>query len=380
MKEQCEFEKNNLIKVSVIIPIYNMEKYIEQCISSIINQTLHEIEIICVDDGSTDSSLEILKKFAIRDKRIIIYQQQNSGVAVARNKGIELARGEYLSILDADDFFDKDMLLNSYNSIKNLESDICVFRTMEFNELDGTTDYLKTSIRDSLLPTPDTFVFTPEVIQDRLFSIFTLWAWDKLFKTSFIKKNKILFQNQRTTNDAGFVAIALALSNQINICNTAFAIHRYNRKDSLSVTREKSWNCFNEAFKFIESRLTKEGLFDKYYHAMQNWVLDFSIWNLITISGVHKEDVFNLIKNEVFVKYQIWENSKDYFVFPDRYEHSKLIQKYSFSKYLREYHRNEKRNKLINKFKKLNRYIKSNGVIWTAVFCTKKIIKKIIKH
>lgn len=368
------------IKVSVIIPIYNMEKYIEQCISSIINQTLKEIEIICVDDGSTDSSLEILKKFAIRDKRIIIYQQKNSGVAVARNKGIELARGEYLSILDADDFFDKDMLLNSYNSIKNLESDICVFRTMKFNELDGTTDYLKTSIRDSLLPTPDTFVFTPEVIQDRLFSIFTLWAWDKLFKTSFIKKNKILFQNQRTTNDAGFVAVALALSKQINICNTAFAIHRYNRKDSLSVTREKSWNCFNEAFKFIEARLTKEGLFDKYYHAMQNWVLDISIWNLITISGVHKEDVFNLIKNEVFVKYQIWENSKDYFVFPDRYEHSKLIQKYSFSKYLREYHRNEKRNKLINKFKKINRYIKSNGVIWTAVFCTKKIIKKIIKH
>lgn len=93
-----------MIKVSVIIPVYNVEKYLEECLDSIINQTLKEIEIICIDDGSTDSSLNVLENYKKKDKRIIVLQQQNLGAGAARNKGLDLARGKYLSFLDADDF------------------------------------------------------------------------------------------------------------------------------------------------------------------------------------------------------------------------------------------------------------------------------------
>ena len=92
-------------KISVIIPVYNVEEYLAQCLETVINQTLKDIEIICIDDGSTDNSLYILKKFAEKDKRITILKQKNLHSGVARNAGLAAAKGKYLSFLDSDDFF-----------------------------------------------------------------------------------------------------------------------------------------------------------------------------------------------------------------------------------------------------------------------------------
>ena len=99
------------IKVSVIIPVYNSEKYIGTCLDSIINQTLQEIEIICVNDGSTDRTSEILQFYREKDSRIKIIEQENAGAGAARNYGLRNSSGEYLSFLDADDFFENDMML-----------------------------------------------------------------------------------------------------------------------------------------------------------------------------------------------------------------------------------------------------------------------------
>ena len=99
-----------MIKVSVIMPVYNVEKYLHQCMDSLVQQTLTDIEIICVDDGSTDNSLAILQEYAQRDSRIIVLQQKNSGAGVARNTGMKIVKGEYLAIVDSDDFFELDML------------------------------------------------------------------------------------------------------------------------------------------------------------------------------------------------------------------------------------------------------------------------------
>lgn len=98
-------------KVSVIIPIYNAEKYIEECLESVINQTLKEFEIICIDDGSTDRSLEIISKYKQKDKRIIVLQQKNSGSGIARNAGIKKSNGKYISFLDADDNYPSTKVL-----------------------------------------------------------------------------------------------------------------------------------------------------------------------------------------------------------------------------------------------------------------------------
>lgn len=103
-------EEKNIPKVSVVIPVYNTENYLKECLNSIMNQTLDEIEIICINDGSKDNSLELLLEAASKDHRISVYTQKNSGLSVTRNRGAELANGKYIYFMDSDDILDKNAL------------------------------------------------------------------------------------------------------------------------------------------------------------------------------------------------------------------------------------------------------------------------------
>jgi len=109
--------------ISVIIPIYNSEKYLKRCIDSIINQTYKNIEIICINDGSTDESYNILKQYEIKDNRIIILNKLNQGVSSARNDGIRISKGQYITFVDSDDWLELDAIENMVYLAKNKESD-----------------------------------------------------------------------------------------------------------------------------------------------------------------------------------------------------------------------------------------------------------------
>ena len=116
-------------KISVIIPVYNTEKYLRQCLDTVVAQTLKDIEIILVDDGSTDDSLLICREYARKDDRIHVYHQENQGAGPARNYGIKVAKGQYFSFLDADDLFKLDMLERLYDKCSVTDSDICICRS-----------------------------------------------------------------------------------------------------------------------------------------------------------------------------------------------------------------------------------------------------------
>lgn len=124
----------NKIKVSVIVPVYNQEKYLEQCVKSILVQTLHEAEFIFVDDGSTDSSLSMLKEYEKQDSRVKVITQENGGAGKARNTGLSVARGEYLSFLDSDDFFEPDMLEKAVAALEDSKADFVVFHSDQWWE------------------------------------------------------------------------------------------------------------------------------------------------------------------------------------------------------------------------------------------------------
>lgn len=111
-------------KISVIVPVYNVEKYLSKCLNSLVNQTLKELEIICVNDGSTDNSGQILENFAQKDTRIKVFSQENSGQSVARNVAIEHSTGEYLGFVDSDDWVDLDYFEKLYNTAKDFDCDI----------------------------------------------------------------------------------------------------------------------------------------------------------------------------------------------------------------------------------------------------------------
>ena len=111
------------IKVSVIIPVYNVEKYIERCLESVIHQTLKEIEIIIINDGSSDSTSKKIEKF-LGDNRVIYIKTENKGQSAARNKGLQIAKGEYVGFVDSDDYIDLDFYEKLYKRIKETNSDI----------------------------------------------------------------------------------------------------------------------------------------------------------------------------------------------------------------------------------------------------------------
>ena len=103
-------------KISVIIPVYNVEKYLPECLESILNQNFQDFEIICVDDGSTDRSLDILQEYKRKDDRFVILQQRHAGAGAARNHGIKLAEGKYIQFLDSDDYFEPTLLETIFTS------------------------------------------------------------------------------------------------------------------------------------------------------------------------------------------------------------------------------------------------------------------------
>ena len=123
--------------VSVLIPVYNVEKYLSRCLDSLINQTLTDIEIICVNDGSTDGSLKILKQYQEKDNRIVIVDKKNGGLPSARNAGLDRARGQYVGFVDSDDYVEPSMFETLYKTAKKKNSEVVICGAQIFPRLRG---------------------------------------------------------------------------------------------------------------------------------------------------------------------------------------------------------------------------------------------------
>lgn len=298
-------------KISVIIPVYNVEKYLSECLDSVINQTLQDIEIICVNDESTDGSLAILEKYAKKDSRITVLSQKNAGAGAARNKGLEIARGEYLSFLDSDDFFELDMLDKAYNTCQRENADFVVFRSNRFD--DRTKRYISCdwTINRRLLPSKKTFCYKD--ISKNIFRLFNGWAWDKLYKHEFAQANNLRFQEQRTTNDLLFVFTALVKAQRITVLEEILAHQRINNTSSLSNTREKSWNCFYSALIALRDELQTMGIYEEVKQSYINYALHFSLWNVNTIKGPTYEKLYNALRDEYFDELGVSKYPKDFF-------------------------------------------------------------------
>jgi glycosyltransferase involved in cell wall biosynthesis len=309
-------------KVSVIIPVYNAEKYLRQCMDSILVQTLSEIEIICVDDGSTDGSKCILEEYARRDTRIRIFSQKNAGAGAARNTGMLYARGEYLSFLDADDFFEPDMLLLAYEKAKKANADILVFGSDQYLDDKEIFQNVSWTIRRHAIPPYRPMTY--RTFTDNVFKVFVGWTWDKLFSRKFVFDHVLKFQEQRTSNDLLFVFTAIVVANRIEVFDQILIHQRRNNKASLSNTREQSWFCFYDALDALRYNLIQLG---KYYELEQdfiNYALHFSLWNLNTIHGEKKKVLYEKLRKEWFYDLKIAGHSQTYFY--DKKEYAKYLE------------------------------------------------------
>jgi len=246
-------------KVSVIIPVYNTEKYLKKCLNSIINQTLKDIEIICINDGSTDNSLKILENYAQKDDRIIIQNQKNSGAGSARNKGISLARGECLYFIDSDDFVDITLLEKMYNQITKTNADICLCKRTDYDELRNKYYEITDSLKINLLPST---TFNVIDISDRIFQFCAIGVFSKIFRSTFIKSNNIEFQNLSSCNDVFFYCATLSLANLVTYIDEPLVISVRCRKGSISSKRGSKINNILIAGNKVKEFLVAHNCFD----------------------------------------------------------------------------------------------------------------------
>jgi len=301
--------------ISVIMPVYNVQAYLRPCLESILSQTLKEIEIICVNDGSTDGSVDILQEYAQKDARVVLIDRPHEGAAPARNEGIRLARGAYLSILDSDDIFLPDMLEKLYQRALATEADIVICRSCTLNTQTG-----------QLTPTPWTLKYLPtkaifsyKDLIPYVFDFCVGWSWDKLYRRDFVCKHRLQFQNLRSTNDAYFVFMSICLADKITVIEDVLIQHRKNSGSQLSETRDKDPLCFLKACDAIRDELQRRGLYADLEQSYLNWVINFSLWHLDTLSPQSRALVKTELEQHFFPKIGAYEKPKNYFYHPRLY-------------------------------------------------------------
>lgn len=275
--------------VSVIIPAYNAADYIEQTLNSVCSQTLEDIEVIVVDDGSTDETRAIVSSFVERDRRVTLIEQANQFAGIARNNGMDKASGDYLYFLDADDYIEPDALENMLGAIRETGADIAIARSEGFDN-QSSDKWLIGGVLENI---PCNRLVTQREYAAHLFSSFIGWPWDKLFRKSFIDKTGLRFQALRTTNDALFVFGALAMASGVVGVDSVLFHHRSNNKISLEGTRTRSWGNAIAAMESIHELLLSSEETKACLPSFNNWILNYSCWTINTLPDKEADGYLN---------------------------------------------------------------------------------------
>ena len=296
--------------VSVIVSVYNGEKYLTECLESILAQTLENIEIICVNDASTDSTPRILETY--QEKLTIITNTRNCMAGESRNKGLRAASGEYVIFLDADDIFEPDMLEKAYNKAKSCDADICIFKEDLFvDNLEKRSNYL---YAEALMEQLGKKVFFPPLeLAEALFNLWNGWAWDKLFRRKFVIDAGIEFPDIQTSEDGFFVHAAMASAERISMLNEVLVHHRTGDTGSLSNTRDHAWESCLIYLKKLREYLIDRNLFSAFEKSYINWASSFLYWNYQTLSEISRGKLAAVMRRFFLTDLFIEQYGADFF-------------------------------------------------------------------
>lgn len=321
--------------VSVVIPVYNSEKYLYECIDSLITQTLHCCEFIFVDDGSTDSSLEILKAYQKVDCRISVFRQANKHAGVARNNGLSHARGEFITFLDSDDIMLPYALEEFYRRAVTTGADIVISSAYKFEKKDGYKEVAGWCLRKEFLP------FKPEFSVNNyskyLFQITAGAPWGKIYRRSLIQENGIIFPTLPRAEDFHFVYWSFAVAKRIVTIDDQLIMYRIiNESGSLENAKDKYPLAPIDGYILLWDKICELGKEETLKATFNNIIVSGVSYNLRTMkTGEGFEKLFNAFRNEVVEKFDLDFSSSDSFYFKGDYAYLKEIyEANSFSDYM----------------------------------------------
>ena len=297
--------------LSVIIPVYNVENYLNECLDSVTSQTLEDMEIICIDDGSTDNSLNILKEYSKKDKRIKIITKENGGQATARNLGIKEAQGEYIAFVDSDDFIEPTMFEKLYTKAKdnNLDIAMCKIATYD-NQTEEIKDnvwyYMLGVFRDfekDIFNHKDTKEFTCHI---------AVTPYNKIYKTTLLKENNILFPEGLIFEDEKFFYDTYLRAKRVSIVDEFLYYYRINRKGStVDTIKDNDFSDIVPISKLIRETFKETDNYEDYKILLSNRFIHLQLARFTQTSQKYKENFFNLLKSdleEVLADRTIYDN------------------------------------------------------------------------
>jgi len=280
-------------KVSIIVPIYNVENYLARCLDTCLSQTYEDIEVICINDGSTDLSYEILKHYEKFDSRIKIIDKQNGRLSSARNAGLEVAKGDYILFVDSDDYISSTTVERLYNNAKANDSDVVIFDYVNWNEKQNCANiYTNTEISNKYINTP----FNCDTIDVNEYRYIFVATWNKLYKRSLIKEIK--FFEGVIYEDIPYWAEVYTKAKKITYIPEPFYYYRTNRTGR--IMEQGGENLFNiiPVYEKAEKAFKDAGKWDKYKHSFHIALMNDYLLKLRTISPDLKEKLFQLYKSQ----------------------------------------------------------------------------------
>ncbi|WNX83430.1 ATP-grasp fold amidoligase family protein [Agathobaculum sp. NTUH-O15-33] len=281
--------------VSVVIPVYNAQHYLEQCLESVMHQTLKEIEIICVDDGSIDNSLKILYSYQQKDSRIKIYTQKNQFAGVARNNGFALSKGKYVLFMDSDDFCEKSLLEQTVKIAEEYLADIVVFDHYRYDE-QSTSLELKKDINKSVLP-QQFKTFSYKDCPQRIMSIINPVPWNKLIRSNFLKNNHLSFETLSSTNDITFSSMCAVSASKIAYIEKPLIYYRVNFEGSITSSKCNKLSNVIRALLLTYEHAHKLDYYKKVEQSVQYFIISNLYFSLNNYAGARYskgyEDFYN---------------------------------------------------------------------------------------
>lgn len=288
-------QENGDIKISVIMPIYNAGEYLARAISDVLSQTMSDsIELICVNDGSTDDSFDILEDIDHQDGRITLISEENFGPSVARNKGLKVASGKYVMFLDADDMFEPTLLETLYELAERDNLDVAVTGYDIYNDS-----------QNRLFPAteePNAAIFAGGVVTsknehpDHILSSTTGYVWNKLYRTSFLRDKKLAFDpDLYVFEDVHFVCCAMATAERVGMADGIHVHHRIYSEQSRATLFRKYYGQVPVVYSKIKEFLMQRGMYVPLKRGFLNLSAGrcYKIYNLLWNDG--KERLWNML-------------------------------------------------------------------------------------
>lgn len=335
-------------KVSIIIPVYNEKKFIKNCLSCCINQTLEDIEIIVVDDKSTDNTVEIVKDIMEEDSRIrLIELDKNYRQGYARNIAIEQATADYIMFLDADDLYEKNCVEEMYNKIIGDDADMSICKFATIDDRTGKISYQKYETGNyAYLPEKfhSGFCYKDVDFMD-LFNKCNV-VWDKIYRKSFLVENNIKFPGGMFCEDDVFSFETIFKAKKVSILNKSLLYYRINRPTSSSMLKDRTtFDCF-KMFKMVKENLQREEIFFKLEKAFMYYHIYSFLFFYGNVNKRYKREFFYKMQKELSIYEGFIDDSynkkndpctynKLYFILKNNffmYEFKKFLHKYKIPK------------------------------------------------